>query len=56
MVGRDLTPMDSVAKQFPAQSLAIQCDLTDDHAIFDMKTAVADKFGRLDILINCAGK
>lgn len=56
MTGRDREPMDVIAKQFPAQALAIQCDLTDDHALFEMKAAIADKFGRLDILINCAGK
>jgi len=33
----------------------VQCDLTDDHALFDLKSAIADKFGRLDILVNCAG-
>ena len=56
MTGRDFEAMDKVAKQFPAQSLAVQCDLTDDHALFDLKVALAEKFGRLDILINCAGK
>ena len=56
LVGRDLTQLDIIAKQYPAQSLAVQCDLTEDHALFDLKTAIADKFGRLDILINCAGK
>lgn len=55
MTGRDLSPMDTVAKQFPAQALAVQCDLNDDHALFELKTAVAEKFGRLDILVNCAG-
>lgn len=37
-------------------AMAVQCDLTEDHALFDLKTSIADKFGRLDILINCAGK
>ena len=56
MTGRDVPPMDAIARQFPAQALAVQCDLTDDHALFDLKAAIAEKFGRLDILINCAGK
>ena len=56
LVGRDLGPMDEIAKQFPSQALAVSCDLTEDHALFDLKQAVAEKFGRLDILINCAGK
>ena len=33
----------------------IQCDLTLDIQLFDMKTAIAEKFGRIDILVNCAG-
>jgi len=55
MVGRDLSPVDGIAKQFPSQALAVQADLTDDHALFDLKASIAEKFGRLDILINCAG-
>ena len=56
LVGRDLAPMDVIAKQFTSQAIAISCDLTEDHALFDLKSSIADKFGRLDILINCAGK
>ena len=55
MVGRELPVIDEIAKQYPAQALAIQCDLTEDMALIDLKTAVKDKFGGLDILINCAG-
>ena len=56
MVGRELEQLDEMAKKFPAQAVAVKCDLTDDHALHDLKTSVADKFGRLDIIINCAGK
>ena len=35
--------------------LAIQSELTNDPNLVDVKLAVAEKFGRLDILINCAG-
>ena len=34
----------------------MQADLTDDHALFDLKSKIAESFGRLDVLINCAGK
>ena len=37
-------------------ALAIQCELTTDQNLVEIKMAVAEKFGRLDILINCAGK
>ena len=56
LVARDLKELDSIGKLFPSQSLVIQCDLTLDIQLFDMKTAIAEKFGRIDILINCAGK
>ena len=56
LVGRDLQQLDAIGKQYPSQSLVIQCDLTLDIQLFDMKTAIAEKFGRIDVLINCAGK
>ena len=56
LVGRDLQELDSIGKLFPSQSLVIQADLTLDIQLFDMKTAIAEKFGGIDILINCAGK
>jgi NAD(P)-dependent dehydrogenase (short-subunit alcohol dehydrogenase family) len=30
-------------------------DVTDDEAVADLRTAVADRFGSLDALVNCAG-
>ena len=56
LVGRDLQELDKIGKLFPSQSLVIQADLTLDIQLFDMKTAIAEKFGGIDILINCAGK
>ena len=55
MVGRELEEMKKIASQYPAQALAVKCDLMQDLALIDLKTAVKDKFGGLDILINCAG-
>ena len=56
LVGRDLQELDKIGKLFPSQSLVIQADLTLDIQLFDMKTAIAEKFGGIDVLINCAGK
>ena len=56
LVGRDIAELDNIGKNFPSQALVVQCDLTIDMQLLDMKTAVAEKFGGLDILINCAGK
>lgn len=33
----------------------IQMDLTNDFHSFDMRETVIEKFGGIDILINCAG-
>ena len=55
LVARDIQELDRIAKMFPSQSLVIQCDLTLDIQCFDMKQVIAEKFGRVDVLINCAG-
>lgn len=55
LIGRDIIELDRIAREYPAQSLAIQAELTNDQNLIDMKLAVVEKFGRADILINCAG-
>jgi NAD(P)-dependent dehydrogenase (short-subunit alcohol dehydrogenase family) len=39
---------------YDAQSVAIGCDVSDERAVFDTVERVADQFGRLDIVVNCA--
>ena len=34
----------------------MQCDLNNDMQLLEIKTALSEKFGRLDILINAAGE
>ena len=34
----------------------MQCDLNNDMQLLEVKTALSEKFGRLDILINAAGE
>jgi NAD(P)-dependent dehydrogenase (short-subunit alcohol dehydrogenase family) len=36
--------------------MVAKCDLTVDIQVFHLKQSVIEKFGRLDVLINCAGK
>lgn len=55
LIGRDIIELDRIAKQYPSQSLAIQAELTNDQNLIDVRLAVVEKFGRADILINCAG-
>lgn len=55
LVARDIQELDRIGKMYPSQALVIQCDLTLDIQCFDMKQVVAETFGRVDVLINCAG-
>jgi NADP-dependent 3-hydroxy acid dehydrogenase YdfG len=55
LVGRDYEELNAIAKNFPSYSVALQVDLTDDHQCWDMRNAVIEKFGGVDILINAAG-
>ena len=55
VIGRDIRELDQIAQQYPSQALAIQAELTTDQNLVDIRLAVAEKFGRLDILVNCAG-
>ncbi len=36
--------------------LSIKCNLLDEQSIIDMMHVISREFGRLDILVNCAGK
>ena len=36
------------------QAIALQADLTDEKAVHDLMKATLDRFGRLDVLVNCA--
>ena len=41
-------------KSSGVQAIAIQADLTDEHAVRRMTQSALDQFGRLDVLVNCA--
>jgi NAD(P)-dependent dehydrogenase (short-subunit alcohol dehydrogenase family) len=54
----DITPGDATVKlveQAGRQALACQCDVTSEQSVAAMAKEVQKKFGRCDILINCAG-
>ena len=55
LVSKSIRELDNIAKKYPTQAFAVQCDLNTDQNLVDLRLAVAEKFGRLDILINCAG-
>lgn len=39
-----------------AQCTAIKCNICDEESVNNMMNAIAQEFGTLDILVNCAGK
>ena len=55
LVGRDEKSLIQISQNFPLNSTIILCDLTKDIQIYDLKTSVIERFGSIDILINCAG-
>lgn len=55
LVGRDRDALTEIASQFPSQAIVIHCDLSEDKQQWEMATGVVEKFGGLDILVNCAG-
>lgn len=55
LVGRDKDSLTEIGKQFPSQAIVIHCDLAEDKQQYEMASGVIEKFGGLDILVNCAG-
>ena len=55
LIGRDIIELDQIAKKYPSQAFAIQAELTFDQNLIDIRSAIRQKFGRVDIIINCAG-
>lgn len=58
VVGRTLAPLQAVAAEIEAlgrPSLAISADVTKEDQVIAMVERVVGKFGKIDILVNCAG-
>ena len=54
----DIAPGDQTAKmveQAGRQALVCKCDVTSQESVAALKSSVEKKFGRCDILVNCAG-
>src|ERR1700712_5282742 len=54
----DIAPGDATVKlieQAGRQALACKCDITSQESVAALAADVQKKFGRCDILINCAG-
>jgi 3-oxoacyl-[acyl-carrier protein] reductase len=46
---------DAIAAEHGADVLAVHGDLTDDAVVQDLAAQIRARFGRIDILVNCAG-
>jgi NADP-dependent 3-hydroxy acid dehydrogenase YdfG len=58
LTGRNQGKLDAMASRFHATTSRVDCrptDLTSDSEIEALVRFVADEFGRLDILVHCAG-
>jgi len=55
LVSRSREKLESLSKELPG-SLAVPADMTDYAEIRSMVERVKNRFGRIDILINCAGQ
>jgi NAD(P)-dependent dehydrogenase (short-subunit alcohol dehydrogenase family) len=58
IVAADIAPADETVATVEAagrQGLACKCDVASPESVAALKQQVAQKFGRCDILINCAG-
>lgn len=51
----DEARMRSLVDEFGSQVLPVRCDLTDEASIAAMVARTVGAFGRIDILVNCAG-
>ena len=56
LVGQDVQAMKVIGSEFPGQAMIVCCQLVKDKEVLDLKKAVIEKMGGIDILINCAGK
>ncbi|MBI3315917.1 MAG: SDR family oxidoreductase [Candidatus Omnitrophica bacterium] len=55
LVGRRADALDAVAKKIGKRALAWSCDVTNESDIAKLVSGIEKKFGRVDILVNCAG-
>ncbi len=58
LLARRLEKLESIKESFNKEgieALAIKCDVTNSQEVNDAAKIVEDKFGRVDVLVNCAG-
>jgi NAD(P)-dependent dehydrogenase (short-subunit alcohol dehydrogenase family) len=53
--GLDVAAVDVVEFEEPSAQLVHRCDVSSEEAVAELAAAVADRFGRCDVLVNCVG-
>ncbi|MGI0119359.1 SDR family NAD(P)-dependent oxidoreductase [Zooshikella sp. RANM57] len=59
LVAREQAGLHTLASELTKKGcevLTIRCDVTDEHAVNAMVKQAAEHFGRIDVLVNCAGR
>jgi NADP-dependent 3-hydroxy acid dehydrogenase YdfG len=49
---RDLAAVERLASELPGPALALRLDVTDPESVESFRRATAERFGRLDALVN----
>lgn len=58
LAGRDtaaIAPVEAQVKELGRRALTVKCDVTDEAEVKALAAAALREFGRIDILVNCAG-
>jgi NAD(P)-dependent dehydrogenase (short-subunit alcohol dehydrogenase family) len=55
LTARNQADLDAVAAEIGGETAVLACDLTDADGADRVAAAALERFGRIDILVNCAG-
>ena len=59
LLARRVERLESLAKElnekYGVEALPVKCDVTDDDSIAAAVKAIKEKFGHVEVLVNCAG-
>ena len=55
LAGRREALLEETAQLIPGPTLTVACDVTEPTAVREMVAAVAERFGRIDVVVNNAG-
>lgn len=56
LVARDANRLDATCDELGQQAIAFAADVTSDEEVARLRDDVVERFGRVDVLVNCVGK